>query len=56
MTRRPPRCRKKKFPDRLAALLALAVIARADASGRAKSESRAYQCPKCHRWHLTSLG
>lgn len=43
---------KRKFPDRVSALLALAdTLARSD--GR-RNEVRAYHCPKCRRWHLTS--
>lgn len=27
-----------------------------DMRGPGKRESRAYRCPKCHGWHLTSKG
>lgn len=45
-------CRKKRYRDRVSALLALSRIDR----GRAeKQECRAYRCPKCRYWHLTSM-
>lgn len=43
---------KRRFRDRVAALLALAEIARAD--GERREEVRAYRCPECRGWHLTS--
>lgn len=43
---------KRKYRDRIAALLALADIGQIDrASAR---ERRAYPCPDCGYWHLTS--
>lgn len=46
------RCRKLRYPDQVSALLALAVLQRQDKAGH--NERRAYLCPHCHRWHLTS--
>lgn len=46
------RCRKVRYPDRTSALLALAILRRQDKPGH--DECRAYHCPHCHRWHLTS--
>lgn len=40
---------KIRYRDRIAALIALASTRRAD-----RDESRAYRCPICHGWHLTS--
>lgn len=42
------RCRSGKaaFRDELAAKMALAKIP--------DGPNRAYRCPECHRWHLTS--
>lgn len=48
-------CKKVSYRDRIAALLALARIRHDDNPRRGKQESRAYRCPECHRWHLTSL-
>jgi len=45
-------CGKVRYPDRVAALLALAKAGRRR-SGR-REEARAYPCPKCKGWHLTS--
>ncbi|WP_433700809.1 hypothetical protein [Nocardiopsis sp. CA-288880] len=59
-TSRPPRdpkarrCGKRWFKDRISAELAIANIRR---YGRAQSERmprRAYECPACKGWHLTS--
>ena len=47
-------CRKIRYRDRIAALLALASAQRTDGSRRPKLERRAYRCPTCHGWHLTS--
>ena len=57
MTSRHPTCAssgKIRYRDRVAALLALADTRHADRSGRPKIEKRAYPCPSCHGWHLTS--
>jgi hypothetical protein len=45
---------KVRYRDRVAALLAMASAHRSDGSRRAKIEKRAYPCPDCHGWHLTS--
>lgn len=51
------RCGKVRFPDRLAALLALASAgALAERGNDARREVRAYPCENCHGWHLTSKG
>jgi hypothetical protein len=47
-------CRKLGYRDSITAKLALASARRADGSGREKLEKRAYRCPQCHLWHLTS--
>lgn len=48
------RCGKVRYRDRIAALLALASAQHADGSKRPKVEARAYRCPDCRGWHLTS--
>lgn len=45
-------CEKVRYRDRVAALLALAKIYQQDKAGH--TERRAYRCPKCKGWHLTS--
>lgn len=47
-------CAKRRYRDRIAADLALAKIVRADRTDRPKTERRAYHCPRCNRYHLTS--
>lgn len=47
-------CRKRRYRDRVAAQLTLAQIAAAGAASRPKTEARAYRCPTCKGWHLTS--
>jgi len=48
-------CRKHKYRDEIAAKLALAKIVRQDKAYRSKTECRAYKCPSCHKYHLTSM-
>ena len=48
-----PGCGKTRYTDELAAKLALADIARPDRA-REGDEKRAYKCPLCQGWHLTS--
>ena len=48
------RCRKHRYPDETSARLALATITREDRTDRPKTEARAYRCPRCHGYHLTS--
>ena len=48
------RCRKHRYRDRIAALLALATVQARDKATRPKSERRAYRCPRCRGFHLTS--
>ncbi|MFJ6239814.1 hypothetical protein ACIQH0_37810 [Streptomyces griseus] len=40
---------KRRYRNRLDARIALANTRRRD-----RGEKRAYQCPGCHGWHLTS--
>ena len=47
-------CHKRRYRSRVDALLALATIQARDDTRRGKTESRAYRCPDCRRWHLTS--
>lgn len=47
-------CKKIRYRDRIAALLAMANSQHRDASHRPKTEQRAYRCPLCYGWHLTS--
>lgn len=47
-------CRKLRYRDRIAAQLALAQVIRQDKPHRQKTEARAYRCPSCRGWHLTS--
>ena len=48
-------CRKVRFRDKVAALIALS---RADLKAKRgntnRRETRAYRCPHCAGWHLTS--
>ena len=47
------RCGKKvRYHDRLAAVIALSRIIAQDRDGH--DERRAYECPSCNGWHLTS--
>lgn len=46
------KCTKRRCRDRLGALMALANTQRSRSSRR--EECRAYHCPDCHGWHLTS--
>lgn len=41
-----------RYYDKLDALIALAKLRRQDKPGH--TECRAYRCPKCKGWHLTS--
>lgn len=51
---RGKKCHKKPYRDRIGALMALADIDRRGNPNRPKAERRAYRCPRCSRWHLTS--
>jgi hypothetical protein len=42
---------KIRYRDELAARIALAKLQRAD-----RGQRRAYRCPPCRGWHLTSMG
>ena len=46
-------CTKRRYRDEQAAELALARIADAG-DARDKTPQRAYRCPRCRGWHLTS--
>lgn len=46
-------CQKRRFRDEIAAKLALSHIDQ-KAGPRAKEPRRAYRCPGCKGWHLTS--
>ena len=48
-------CTKRRYPDRVSADLALAVLRRKDSTRRGKQERRAYHCHACNGWHLTSM-
>lgn len=48
------KCSKQRFRDEIAAKLALAEIQRKGKGSREKTEQRAYRCPDCRGWHLTS--
>ncbi len=54
--RRAP-CRKVRYRDRIGAQLALAGLANGHGrhETRPKDERRAYRCPTCKGWHLTSM-
>lgn len=43
---------KVRYRDEVAAGLALATLQRQDKDGH--TEQRAYRCPACRGWHLTS--
>jgi len=45
---------KKRYRDEIAAKLALATYRRKDRSSSPGLEARAYRCPECRGWHLTS--
>lgn len=47
------KCGKRKYRDRIAALLALAATTQ-NHKARGKDETRAYHCHLCKGWHLTS--
>ena len=46
-------CAKVRYRDRIAAVLALESTRRGGKPKRA--EQRAYRCPACRGWHLTSM-
>lgn len=45
---------KVRYRDQIGAKFALAVINRR--GGKKRREQRAYRCPTCNGWHLTSRG
>lgn len=52
------RCAKVRYPDKLGAKIALASTQASEAQHRKqvsrRAEVRAYRCPDCKGWHLTS--
>lgn len=46
-------CTKRRYRDEIAAKIALARV-NAPCRGSRRAESRAYRCPNCKGWHLTS--
>lgn len=48
------KCFKFRYRDEIAAKLALAMIRNQGKASRPKTERRAYFCPECRGWHLTS--
>ena len=49
-------CTKIRYRDEIGAKFALASTQAKDGSRRPKTERRAYRCPTCKGWHLTSKG
>lgn len=47
-------CKKVRYRDEIKAKLALAQIQAKDRPHRDRVEKRAYHCPTCRGWHLTS--
>ncbi len=47
-------CRKIRYPDKVAALMALVRTRSKRRARRPKDEQRVYRCPVCKGWHLTS--
>jgi predicted hydrocarbon binding protein len=46
-------CGKRRFPDRIAAVLDMQRIQRRKDSNRDFLPVRVYECPDCHGWHMT---
>lgn len=46
--------RKARYADRISAILAIARMQHKDPSSWDRVAVRAYRCPVCHDWHLTS--
>jgi hypothetical protein len=46
-------CAKTRYRDRITAALALSRVS-AKGHARDKEARRAYRCPRCKGWHLTS--
>lgn len=44
-------CPKRRYPSALDARIALSLMR----EGAKRREARAYRCPECKGWHLTSL-
>lgn len=45
---------KSRYRDEIAAKMALSAVQHQDKSWRPKLEQKAYRCPLCRGWHLTS--
>lgn len=54
MKARQCRTGKRRYRDRIGALIAMASARHKDGSNRGSLEQRAYRCPFCTGWHLTS--
>lgn len=48
------RCKKRRYRDELDAKIALSVIDMRSRRRKRAGERRAYLCPLCGGWHLTS--
>lgn len=46
-------CAKRRYRSEIDAMIALSSAGNSH-DGRGKTERRAYRCPKCKGWHLTS--
>lgn len=53
MAKKPCPSKKTAYRDEIAAKLAMATI-RHHGATRAKTPRKAYRCPDCNSWHLTS--
>ncbi|MFJ6508610.1 hypothetical protein [Streptomyces sp. NPDC091879] len=51
--RRLHTCGKRRFPDRVSALLDMQRIQRKKDSTREFLPVRVYECPRCHGFHMT---
>lgn len=49
-------CIKKQYRDEVAAKFTIAMIRTKKHTRRPKEEVRAYRCPNCKKWHITSKG
>lgn len=47
-------CKKRRFPSKIDAKMAMADIMARDSTSRSHQEKRIYFCPKCKGYHLTS--
>lgn len=49
-------CHKRKYKDKIAAMLALMSCNKSGLKGRSRFENRIYFCEECNAYHLTSNG